>query len=287
MATRLQNLKKIAALTVALLAISLGINAQSWYIMGEYIWSPPHPQGTYEMIHYQAEDTEINGMEYHTIYIQGQGTLLGAYRNEDNQVYYCKWNGSSYDEEIMLYDYDLEVGDYFNDEDEHPMQVTGVSTITDHNGTLRKKIDFRFIGLENETEYWIEGVGSNRGFIYMGQYAPDPNGDGDIFHLLCYHIGENLIFTNPEYNTCDIDEIEENMTENGISIYPNPANNVVKILNDNNLNIIKIEIVDLTGRIVLSTEKNANINVSELTEGQYFMKIIGESTIVKKLFIVK
>ena len=226
-------------------------------------------------------------MEYHTIYIQGQGTLLGAYRNEDNQVYYCKWNGSSYDEEIMLYDYDLEVGDYFNDEDEHPMQVTGVSTITDHNGALRKKIDFRFIGLENETEYWIEGVGSNRGFIYMGQYAPDPNGDGDIFHLLCYHIGENLIFTNPEYNTCDIDEIEENMTENGISIYPNPANNVVKILNDNNLNIIKIEIVDLTGRIVLSTEKNADINVSELTEGQYFMKIIGESTIVKKLFIVK
>lgn len=287
MATLLQNLKKMAALTVALLAISLGINAQSWYIMGEYIWSPPHPQGTYEMIHYQAEDTEINGMEYHTIYIQGQGTLLGAYRNEDNQVYYCKWNGSSYDEEIMLYDYDLEVGDYFNDEDEHPMQVTGVSTITDHNGTLRKKIDFRFIGLENETEYWIEGVGSNRGFIYMGQYAPDPNGDGDIFHLLCYHIGENLIFTNPEYNTCDIDEIEENMTENGISIYPNPANNVVKILNDNNLNIIKIEIVDLTGRIVLSTEKNADINVSELTEGQYFMKIIGESTIVKKLFIVK
>lgn len=287
MATLLHNLKKMAALTVALLAISLGINAQSWYIMGEYIWSPPHPQGTYEMIHYQAEDTEINGMEYHTIYIQGQGTLLGAYRNEDNQVYYCKWNGSSYDEEIMLYDYDLEVGDYFNDEDEHPMQVTGVSTITDHNGTLRKKIDFRFIGLENETEYWIEGVGSNRGFIYMGQYAPDPNGDGDIFHLLCYHIGENLIFTNPEYNTCDIDEIEENMTENGISIYPNPANNVVKILNDNNLNIIKIEIVDLTGRIVLSTEKNADINVSELTEGQYFMKIIGESTIVKKLFIVK
>jgi hypothetical protein len=287
MATRLQNLKKIAALTVALLAISLGLNAQTWYIMGEYIWSPPHPQGTYEMIHYQAEDTEINGMEYHTIYIQGQGTLLGAYRNEDNQVYYCKWNGSSYDEEIMLYDYDLEVGDYFNDEDEHPMQVTGVSTITDHNGTLRKKIDFRFIGLENETEYWIEGVGSNRGFIYMGQYAPDPNGDGDIFHLLCYHIGENLIFTNPEYNTCDIDEIEENMTENGISIYPNPANNVVKILNDNNLNIIKIEIVDLTGRIVLNTEKTADINVSELTEGQYFMKIIGESTIVKKLFIVK
>ena len=104
MVTRLQNFKKIAALTVALLAISLGVNAQTWYIMGEYIWSPPHPQGTYEETHYQAEDTEINGMEYHTIYVQEQGVLLGAYRNEDNQVYYCKWNGSTYEEERMLYD---------------------------------------------------------------------------------------------------------------------------------------------------------------------------------------
>ena len=287
MAMNLQNLKKIAALTVALLAISLGVNAQTWYIMGEYIWSPPHPQGTYEVCHYQAEDTEINGMTYHTIYVQGQGTLLGAYRNEDNQVYYCKWNGASYDEEIMLYDYDLNVGDYFNDEDEHYMQVTEVSTITDFNGISRKKITFRFIGLEDETEYWIEGVGSNRGFIYMGQYAPDPQSDGDIHHLLCYHIGDNLIFVNPEYNTCDIDEIDENLTDNSISIYPNPANDVVKILNDNNLNITNIEIVDMTGRVVLTTDKTGDINIAELSEGQYFVKIYGESTIVKKLFIAR
>ena len=287
MANRLQNFKKIAALTVALLAISLGVNAQTWYIMGEYIWSPPHPQGTYEMIHYQAETTEINGMEYHNIRIQGDETLLGAYRNEDNQVYYCKWNGSTYDEEITLYDYDLEVGDYFNDEDEHPMRVTEVSTITDNNGVSRKKITFSFVGLEDATEYWIEGVGSNRGFIYMGQYAPDPQGEGDIFHLLCYHIGDNLIFTNPEYNTCDIDEIDENLTENNINIYPNPAKDIVKILNNNDLNITNIEIVDLTGRIVLSTDKADNINISELSEGQYFVKIYGETTIVKKLFIVK
>ena len=287
MATRLQNLKKIAALTVALLANSLGLNAQTWYIMGEYIWSPPHPQGTYEMTHYTADDTEINGVTYHTIYVQETSALVGAYRNEDNQVYYCKWNGSSYDEEIMLYDYDLEVGEYFNDESEHPMQVTAVSTIIDHNGMERKRIDFRFIGLDNESEYWIEGVGSNRGFVFMGQYAPDPSGDGDIFHLLCYHIGENLIYTNPEYNTCDVDEIAENLANNNVSIYPNPAKDIVKILNDNNLNITNVEIVDLTGRVVLSTDKTDGIDISELAEGQYFVKIYGESTIVKKLFIAK
>ena len=253
--------------------------------MGEYIWSPPHPQGTFEETHYQAENVEIGGMEYHTIYIQGEGTLLGAYRNEDNQVYYCKWNGSSYDEEVMLYDYDLEEGDFFNDIDEHPMQVTEVSTITDNNGVSRKKITFQFIGLEDETEYWIEGVGSSKGFINSGNYTP--TSDGAIFHLLCYHVGENLIYVNPVYNSCDIDDIEENGFENSVSIYPNPANEVIKILNDNNLSISGIEIIDLMGRTIMNVENCDEINVSDLAEGQYFVKIYGESNIVKKLFISK
>ena len=285
MAKSLQNIRKIAALTVALLAISLGVNAQTWYIMGEYIWSPPHPQGTFEETHYQAENVEIGGMEYHTIYIQGEGTLLGAYRNEDNQVYYCKWNGSSYDEEVMLYDYDLEEGDFFNDSDEHPMQVTEVTTITDNNGVSRKKLTFQFIGLEDETEYWIEGVGSSKGFINSGNYTPTP--DGAIFHLLCYHVGENLIYVNPVYNSCDIDDIEENGFGNSVSIYPNPANEVIKILNDNNLSISGIEIIDMMGRTLMNVENCDEINVSELPEGQYFVKIYGELTIVKKLFISK
>ena len=220
MAIFLQNFKKILALTIALLAISFGVKGQTWYIMGQYIWSPPHPQGTYEETHYQAEDVAINGMEYHTIYSQEQGVLLGAYRNEDNQVYYCKWNGSSYDDEVMLYDYDLEEGDFFNDEDEHPMRVIEVSTITDHNGISRKKITFSFLGLEDETEYWIEGVGSSKGFVNSCNYTP--TSDGAIFHLLCYHVGDNLIYTNPTYNNCDVDDVEEPKTEYDVNIYPIP-----------------------------------------------------------------
>lgn len=285
MVNTFQNLKKIAILTIALLAVSFGVKAQSWYVMGQYIWSPPHPQGTYEELHYQAEDVEINGMEYHTIYIQGQGILLGAYRNEDNQVYYCKWNGSAYDDEVLLYDYDLEEGDFFNDLNEHPMMVTAVSTITDFNGVQRKKIEFSFIGLEDETEYWIEGVGSSKGFVNSGNYTP--TSDGAIFHLLCYHEGENLIYLNPTYNACDIDEIDESNVKNNISVYPNPANGIVRILNTNDFNISKIEIIDLLGRTVISTNNSDEIDVSNLPEGQYIVKIHGDSIIVKKISISK
>lgn len=285
MAIFLQNLKKIAVLAVATVAISLSVNAQTWYIMGEYIWSPPHPQGTFQETHYQGDNVTIGGVEYNNIYVQGQSTPLGAYRTEDNQVYYCKRNGSSYDDEVLLYDYDLEEGDFFNDSDEHPMLVTEVAIITDHNGVQRKKISFEFMGLPDETEYWIEGVGSNKGFVNACNYTP--TSDGAIFHLLCYHIGDDVIYVNPTYDACDIDEIDENIIQNNISIYPNPAKDIVNILNNNNLNITKVEIIDLVGRVVLNTEKYQNINISELPDGQYFVKIIGETTIVKKLFISK
>lgn len=279
----LLKLKKAAILAIALIAVSFGAKAQSWYIMGEYLFSPPNPQGTFEELHYQAEDVVIGGLEYHTIYSEGERGLLGAYREDGAQVYYCPWNGSGYDEEELLYDYDLEEGDFFNDTDEHPMMVTSVTTITDQNGVERKVFEFMFLGLEEESEYWIEGVGSNRGFIYRGVYTPTD--DGAVFHLLCYHVGEDLIFLNPEFNACDIDEINEN-SENGINIYPNPANNVVRVLNETNAPIHKIEVIDLLGRVVMSSNSDF-IDVSGLSEGQYLVKIYGETTLMRKLTIAK
>lgn len=285
----LQHLRKIAALIVATIAISLNVNAQEWYIYGVYTWSAPHPVGDFHEHHYQGDAVTISGLEYNTIYVDSEvnGNYLdGAYRNDDNQVYYCKWNGTSYDDEVLLYDYDLEEGDFFLDDSDHPMQVTEVSTIIDNNGVSRKKITFSFTGLTDVTEFWIEGVGSNRGFMHVGQWEADHDSDGEMYHMLCYHVNDDVIFVNPEYNTCDIDEIEENNFDN-ISIYPNPASEVIKILNDNNLNITSIEIIDLTGRTVINTENCEEINISELSEGQYFVKISGETSIVKKLFITK
>ena len=290
MATRLQNLKKLA-IFVAMLVISLSVNAQTWYIYGEYTWSAPHPVGDFHEHHYQGDVVNIGGMEYTTIYVDSEvnGNYLdGAYRNEDNQVYYCRWNGTSYDAEELLYDYDLEEGDFFHDDDEHPMQVTEVTTITDLNGVSRKKISFTFIGLTDVTEFWIEGVGSNRGFMHVGQWEADHDSDGEMYHMLCYHVNDDVIYVNPEYNDCDMPyAVEDNSIDTNVSIYPNPAKDVIKILNDNNLNITNVEILDLMGRTVLSTDKSADINISELPEGQYFVKIYGESTIVRKLFITK
>ena len=53
------------------------------------------------------------------------------------------------------------------------------------------------------------------------------------------------------------------------------------------MNITGIQIIDLTGRVVLSSERYDSIDISSLPEGQYFLKIIGDRTIVKKLSVLK
>lgn len=271
MIKNLQNLRKIAMLAIALLAVSFGVKAQQWYIMGEYIWSPPHPQGTYEELHVQGEDVEINGMEYHTIYNQTEGILLGAYRNEENQVYYCKWNGSSYNEEVLFYDYDLEEGDYFNEDDPHPMLVTDISTIIDNNGVERKKFEFEFLGLDEETEFWIEGVGSSKGFVNSGNYTP--TSDGAIFHLLCYHVDNNVVYVNPAYDVCDVDDIDESSINNSISIYPNPANEQIHL--EGLVEESEISLYNAFGVCVKTLTLNGNeeIAIDDLAAGLYLLRI--------------
>lgn len=289
MARLLQHLTKAVMTTVAVLAISLNINAQEWFIYGEFTWSAPHPVGDFHEHLYQGEAVTINGLEYNTIEVVSEATgnhTAGAFRNEDNQVYFCNWNGASFDDEVLLYDYDLTVGEFFHDDDDHPMQVTEVTTIIDNNGVSRKKISFEFLGLPDASEFWIEGVGSSRGFIYVGMYEAAHNSNGEMYHLLCYHVNDNVVYVNPEYNDCDIDDVEENALNNEVGIYPNPANSTIKILN-NSFGVKSVEILDLTGRTVLSTTQTDDIDISEIAEGQYFVRIIGENTIVRKLFVTK
>ncbi len=70
-----------------------------------------------------------------------------------------------------------------------------------------------------------------------------------------------------------IDGINE-ATENVVSIYPNPANNVVNV--KMNTTISKIEVVSLNGQIVAESLLNNNegsINISNIANGMYFLRI--------------
>ncbi|GAA4114032.1 hypothetical protein GCM10022393_13290 [Aquimarina addita] len=76
-----------------------------------------------------------------------------------------------------------------------------------------------------------------------------------------------------------------------ISMYPNPATDEVVFSIGNNNELLKAEIMDLYGKLVLSTnEKMTNIlkvNTSKLSNGIYFIRIYVNKEVVNKKLIIK
>ncbi|MDX1651191.1 MAG: choice-of-anchor J domain-containing protein [Brumimicrobium sp.] len=73
---------------------------------------------------------------------------------------------------------------------------------------------------------------------------------------------------------------EEKLAE--LSVYPNPATSVLNIVNPSNSESLRIEIVDMNGRIVLKDAKSlanateATISVEHLEKGMYTLRIFNE-----------
>lgn len=98
----------------------------------------------------------------------------------------------------------------------------------------------------------------------------------------------------PDYTTCVssslitiISALATNDFEslnNAIKVYPNPTTGIVTISSSENAIIDKIEIVDILGKTVsVKTDNNSQINISEMTNGVYFLKMYsGENVFVKK-----
>jgi len=71
--------------------------------------------------------------------------------------------------------------------------------------------------------------------------------------------------------------------ENDIIIYPNPANNFIKIKTD--LKYVSFTIIDVTGKTVKHIDSQTKIIVTNLTPGIYFIKLIGEEKSVIRKFV--
>lgn len=77
--------------------------------------------------------------------------------------------------------------------------------------------------------------------------------------------------------------VKEKAAENIFSAYPNPANDIVNITFTKKINNVMLSIVDLSGKIVYSTQvaktdagSVLSVNTSELSTGIYFIKFTSE-----------
>ena len=114
---------------------------------------------------------------------------------------------------------------------------------------------------------------------------------------LCYtfeiHAGPGSSTTDPDMSNnqacITINRGEVAISENvvsEVSIYPNPATSV---LNVNAAGYNQVEIINMLGQVVYSNSisNNAQINVSDLNNGVYFVRLSGANGTTTQKFIKK
>lgn len=89
-----------------------------------------------------------------------------------------------------------------------------------------------------------------------------------------------------EYCTSGVEANDHN--NNGISVYPNPAEDYLYVdLNGMKNEGIKIKLIDNMGRIIRETKYQEKISVSELARGTYIIKLVHDSNVIfEKLIVV-
>ena len=78
-------------------------------------------------------------------------------------------------------------------------------------------------------------------------------------------------------NPCGSVAINEN-DANSISLFPNPAQNVLNI--DGNFE--SIEIYDVFGKLVFASDNKSEVNISGLANGSYYVNILTSDSVIKK-----
>ena len=92
---------------------------------------------------------------------------------------------------------------------------------------------------------------------------------GGYYKALCFHQNGELVWQNPEYDACLITDVEETH-DNELTLYPNPANNYVRI---NGVEAAEVEVYNALGQLVKTIQGCNEINVSGLAEGVYLLHI--------------
>ena len=118
---------------------------------------------------------------------------------------------------------------------------------------------------------WVEGIGATEGLLYSCHVVSA--GGITLHELLCYHENGELVWQNPSYNTCLIDNydgIQDNTEEAGVLVYPNPAKDNIVI---NNIEPTEVQVYNALGQLVKTELGTNEVDLSGLVEGVYLLRI--------------
>ena len=238
-------------------------------------------------VNWCSGDTIIGDVRYMKI----MGTLDDGYphlftvlKEEGGKVWKRHLNTSM---ETLLYDFTANVGDTLCFGEPGASFVLDSISMVQIGDVDRRKfwfgLEYDGLGNPRAKETWVEGIGSDFGLLWSGYY-----GVYDGWHcLLCFHQRGELIWQNPEYNTCTYpyDAVEENK-DSEITLYPNPVRDRVVI---EGIEVAEVEVYNALGQRVKMVQSTNEINVNDLPKGVYLLFITDAKGIsqTKRITVVK
>ncbi len=245
------------------------------------------------------DDTIMDGYEYKKLFQTEDTSLInwglrGWMREKDKIVYFKDpaWG----DDEYMLYNFNLEVGDTFNFVKFClPIIVESIDTVVLLNGELKKRI---ILDCFVDSEEWIEGIGSTRGLtkVTEGIYG------ADLWYWLNCFFEDGILKYKQFYwgyecffNTTGIDN---DSLEKYIVVSPNPFSDYTTFKYElPESGVIHLTIVNHLGQevgvLIHETQPagkhQVQWNVKGLSEGVYFyhLTINKQQTVNGKLILVR
>ncbi|HET6990891.1 MAG TPA: T9SS type A sorting domain-containing protein [Bacteroidia bacterium] len=246
-------------------------------------------------------DTIINSSVYKKIYRSGvrvdtlfctdphyvPGTpasgYVGALKDDSvaNKTFFVFANTTT---DSLLYDYNLVVGDTVRGQIGEAscysichLVVLSIDSVL-INGQYRKKWHFANEPINNDSSYFIEGVGSSSGLIEQlntSQY------DLTYRHLICVKDSSITYFASNAYSVvgCNLiyTGISESNVVNNFSISPNPFSNETTLKTDYELKNATLTITNVFGQEVKqiknSTGKEIKLHRDNLPTGIYFIQL--------------
>ena len=181
--------------------------------------------------------------------------------------------------EYLLYDFGMNVNDtavmYWCQNPNWEVHVRIDSIATQHIAGAERRVFYvsskDMFGDEwHWLNTWVEGIGAMEGLLYSCHIV---NAGGITLHeLLCYHEDGELVWQNPNYNTCLIDpeSIQDNTEESGLQVYPNPARDRVVT---EGIEVAEVQVYNAHGQLVKTVRRTTEIDLSGLVDGVYLLRI--------------
>ena len=95
-----------------------------------------------------------------------------------------------------------------------------------------------------------------------------------VFNIGKAAIGAVQHFAVASTTALAVEESSISKKMESVEFYPNPASKVLNLKIDNNIKTFKVEITDLSGKHILNSENQSQIDITSLKPGVYFARVI-------------